>query len=694
MNDLLDRKPQNRVRTQLEAARTAGYWMPWAGAGLAALLVAGILIWVIASFGFTALFAQPPAVLAGGLAAILTPGIALICAGIMARESSRSAEANAVVLTSARMLLEPAETVRDEITSTAQAVTREADNVNRILGETRNRLDGLKREIESSVVSALKAAEIVRTDSEVLVSKMASERQSMTQLAESLRNQSESLAKAIPRHAQMLSEAARAAQDQVRKADETLDSRLRSLEDTATQLSQRISQLDTMGAESRKRAQNLGGALMRLDEQLVQSTRMVESATKAGELAAAATKSTAESLRDAVSDALGSALKATETINARSAQAAEDAHVAMVKLKETGLQAEATTRAATLAAQAQAAETEQRINQLSEFLFRAATKATTTAENGLERARLRIEQASQLVTQMREEAAAREQQKPLFANNPPARAPLIEPSPEPVAAAPTMEEFVLNRPATTFVERSSGPAALRAEPAPERTPERANGNGYRPTLFMPPAPEPEKLRPSAPKPTASSSFDNGMRDPGASEELVLQHITSARRPAAPAPQPPQTSQPLQLRPTFSETAAPAEDSGAASMSWRDLLTGIEDMPAQVRDQSAGQMIDRLDRAGVQLGVVKASDLRRIASAAHQGERHRRRAIRDVAPGEIQRVARLLDADRDLQTAARTFINSEEPDALRTLAISERAREDAHPRLSAYLLLDAALGATA
>jgi methyl-accepting chemotaxis protein len=229
MNDLLDRKPQNRVRTQLEAARTAGSWMPWAGAGMAALLVSGILVWVIASFGLTALLAQPPAILAGGLAAIISPGIALICAGMMARESARSAEANAVVLTSARMLLEPAETVRDEITSTAQAVTRETENVNRILGETRNRLDGLKREIETSVVNALKAAEIVRSDSEVLVHKMASERQSMTQLAESLRNQSESLAKAIPRHAQMMSEAARAAQDQVRKADETLDSRLRSL---------------------------------------------------------------------------------------------------------------------------------------------------------------------------------------------------------------------------------------------------------------------------------------------------------------------------------------------------------------------------------------------------------------------------------------------------------------------------------
>ncbi len=687
MNDLLDRRPQNRVRMQLEAARTAGSWMPWAGAGMAALLVSGILVWVIASFGLTALFAQPPAILAGGLAAVIAPGIALICAGMMARESARSAEANAIVLTSARMLLEPAETVRDEITSTAQAVTRETENVNRILGETRNRLDGLKHEIETSVVNALKAAEIVRSDSEVLVHKMASERQSMTQLAESLRNQSESLAKAIPRHAQMMSEAARAAQDQVRKADETLDSRLRSLEDTAAQLAQRISQLDTMGAESRKRAQNLGGALMRLDEQLVQSTRMVESATKAGELAAAATKSTAESLRDVVSDALGSALKATETINARSAQAAEDAHDAMARLKEAGLQAEATTRAASLAAKAQATETEQRINQLSEFLFRAATKATTTAENGLERARQRIEQASQLVAQMKE----REEAAQKLAPSPPVDSPVRglppesfrEPLPMAATPRPPSDDFVLDR-----------PAAFADRPQFGDRPERANGN--RPSLFVASShPEPEKLRPIAPKPTASGGFESAMRDAGAGDELVLQHVTPMRRSTMTSP-PPQglpIQQPVQLRPAFAEPAHPAEDSDNP-LSWRDLLTGIEDMPAQVRDHSAGQIIDRLDRAGVHLGVVKASDLRRIASAAHQGERHRRRAIRDVAPGEIQRVSRLLDADRDLQTAARTFINSEEPEALRTLAVSDRAREDAHPRLSAYLLLDAALSATA
>jgi hypothetical protein len=134
-----------------------------------------------------------------------------------------------------------------------------------------------------------------------------------------------------------------------------------------------------------------------------------------------------------------------------------------------------------------------------------------------------------------------------------------------------------------------------------------------------------------------------------------------------------------------------DDEETPSASWRGLLSSIDDTPTpHLHDQSAA-IVDRLDRAGVRLHAVKASDLRRIANAAHQGERQRRRAIRDTAPSEIQRVTRLLEADRDLEYAARTFVASEEPDALRVLSMADRSREDAAPRLSAYLLLDAALG---
>ncbi len=621
--------------------------MPWAGAALALLLWGGIGAWMVATIGFDQIMAQPPLVLAGGFATLFATGLSLICAGVMAREGARSAEANQVVLTSARLLLEPADVARGEVTSLAEAITRETQTLNKALSDTRSRLDGLKHDIETSVQSALKAAEIVRADSEVLVHKMSSERTSLNQLAESLKAQAEGLAKSIPRHAQMMSEAARAAQDQVRQADETLDQRLRDLHETAGHLAARIDQMDTMGAESRKRAQNLGGALMRLDEQLVQSTRMVEAATKAGELAHAAAKSTAESLRDTVSDALGSAMKATETINAKSAQAAEDARSAMISLKDVALQAEATTRAATIAARQHADETEKRANQLSDSLFRVATRATNAAEDGLERARARIEKASLLIGQMRDDHHDR---------------------------GSSVDDLILEPEKHVTIDEM----VLQPEPVkPLLPPPTAQTQRPQTPLFAVPSP----------KPTASGAFDdpawNPQRGDGAhDEELVLNTIAGPRA----VPNPPVDP--------FRESYG-GDRTAASNSTWRGLLSGIEEVAPQVREHSAGQMIDRLDRAGVRLQhVVKASDLRRIATASTHGDRQRRRAIRDVAPIEIQRVARMLETDRELQLAARTFISNEEPDALRVLSMAERAREDAAPRLSAFLLLDAALGASA
>ena len=127
--------------------------------------------------------------------------------------------------------------------------------------------------------------------------------------------------------------------------------------------------------------------------------------------------------------------------------------------------------------------------------------------------------------------------------------------------------------------------------------------------------------------------------------------------------------------------------------WRELLTGVEARNSGGAQGDANELLDTLGRNGVSLSVVKASDLRRIASASSQGELQRRRAIRDTAPGEIQRVSQLLDRDIDLQRSARTFLAVEGPQALRALATAETAREDAEPRLSAYLLLDAALSAS-
>lgn len=640
--------------------------MPWAGAALALLLWGGVAAWMIAVVGFAEIFAQPPLVLAGGFAALFAPGLALICAGIMAREGARSAEANAVVLTSARLLLEPAEASRAEVASLGEAVASQTQSLNRALVETRTRLDALKGDIDSSVTAALKAAEIVRADSEVLVSKMSAERQSLTQLADSLRKESDQLAKAIPRHAQLMAEATRAAQDQVRQADTTLDQRLRDLNETAGHLAQRINQLDTMGSESRKRAQNLASVLMRLDEQLVQSTRMVESATKAGELAAAATKSTAETLRDTMSDAIGSALKATETMTTRSTQASEDARTSLMLMKEAALQAEATTKAAAHAARAHADETEKRINQLSDSLFRTATRATNAAEEGLERARQRIEKASGLISRMKDEVEPSSVDDLILEPIPKVSAqPVVSPAPVAAKPEPPPEPRTeTDRPFPLFAAAREAPMASVQQPIAKPTVTEATVT----PLF------------AAQKPTASSMahddpmLDETRGDGAHDDELVLQHVAT----------------PAQRRDDFffENDIKPAS---GRDESWRGLLSGIDQQVPHVREQSAGAMIERLDRAGVRLHVVKAADLRRIANASTHGERQRRRATHETAPQEIQRVTRMLETDRDLQHAAREFVTREAADALRVLSMAGRAREDAAPRLSAYLLLDTALG---
>ncbi len=662
MIETSDRRTNARIRAQLEAARTAGGWMPWAGASVAVLLWGGVGVWLVATMGIDGISKLSPLVLTGGAAAVFAPGLAMILAGVMAREGARSAKANAVVLTSARLLLEPAETSREEVANLGEAITLETQALNRALAETRQRIDGLKHDIETSVSAALKAAEIVRADSEVLVSRMGSEREGLTQLAENLRGQADSLAKAIPRHAQIMAEATRSAQEQVRQADTTLDQRLRDMAETSTHLAQRIAQLDTMGAESRKRAQNLASVLMRLDEQLVQSTRMVESATKAGELASAATKSTAESLRDTVSDALASALKATETINSRSAQASEDARQSMALLKEAGTQAEATTRTAAHAARAHADETEKRINQLADTLFKTATRATNAAESGLERARTRIEKASLLLDRMKGEAETSSVDD-LILELAPAPQPVASPRPAGPQPISLSQPGYSDQPFPLFGVRQppAGPAPL---PQP-----------VQPVLAPHLALQPASLQAQAHAQTASrDDFMFAPAKPADSfgDELIL-------------------SKPMAGRHTPERDPFFDDDEDQPSPSWRGLISSIDDIAPQRQDQSFS-IVDRLDRAGVRLHAVKASDLRRIANAAHQGERQRRRAIRDTAPSEIQRVARLLESDRDLEYAARTFVASEEPDALRVLSMADRSREDAAPRLSAYLLLDAALGA--
>lgn len=95
-------------------------------------------------------------------------------------------------------------------------------------------------------------------------------------------------------------------------------------------------------------------------------------------------------------------------------------------------------------------------------------------------------------------------------------------------------------------------------------------------------------------------------------------------------------------------------------------------------------IDLVFKAGVDLDdVLQANDLEHIARRSRDGAGARRRAVADVAPAAVDRIARRLQRDASAGDLARRF--HARPD----LAKSESKSEDSE-LVRAYLLIDAAL----
>ena len=391
----------------MEEVRSAGGWIPWACTGVAVTWWAGAGAYVAGKIGLDGLLALPAAELGGGLAMAAAPGLALIMAGFMGRESVRSSHANSLVMAAAQDLLSPAERFTGEIDSLGAAIAKQSQTINDTLNEAEARIQVLKDDIKDSSNAVLKAAEVVRADADALTSKLSRERQELISLSEDMKKRGEAMHNAIPLHAEKLVRAASAAHDDIRKAGASLDERLSNVEETGKTLSGRVAQLDQMAGESRKRAQSLVNALVSLNEQLQNSSKTVDNAAKAGDLAVEASRNTADAIRSAMDSALDGARESADVLSHQAEQAKRDADIAIERLKQAAQQAEVSVKSAMQSAHEQADATEQRMDKMSEHMFQAATRATSAAEAGLERARARIERASSLLNGALDEPQSR-----------------------------------------------------------------------------------------------------------------------------------------------------------------------------------------------------------------------------------------------------------------------------------------------
>jgi len=355
---------------RLEAAqRTSGH-LAWGGLVLAFLWWVASIVGTIALVGAETLSQLQPALIIAGLIAIILPGLMLVLAGMMAREQARSTAANAVVLEAAARLLLPAESMAKDAKVFADEMSKASAEVDRSMGHALSAMKAMSAEIGDERQRLESVTYASADNARDLASRLSNERTGLEQLAKDLREQTDLLNEAIPEQAELMVASAKAAASEVAAAEDALQGRLTTLDETGRSLAQKISAMDTLAAEAGERNETLLFAIARMEEKLEQSRKTVETAARAGELAAAAAGTTGDRLMESVKVALDGAKDASSQIHKQTFEASESAARALADLKEAGQQAAAAVRAAGMAARAEMDISERRASNASQALLK------------------------------------------------------------------------------------------------------------------------------------------------------------------------------------------------------------------------------------------------------------------------------------------------------------------------------------
>ncbi len=354
---------------RLDAAQKTSGHLAWGGLALAFLWWVAAIVGTIALVGPDTLAEAQPALIIAGLIAIILPGLMLVLAGMMAREQARSTAANAVVLEAAARLLLPAESMAKDAKVFADEMSKASAEVDRSMGHALSAMKAMAAEIGDERQRLESVTYASADNARDLAERLGNERTGLEQLAKDLREQTDLLNEAIPEQAELMVASAKAAASEVAAAEDALQGRLSSLDQTGRSLAQKITAMDTLAAEAGERNETLLFAIARMEEKLEQSRKTVETAARAGELAAAAAGTTGDRLMESVKVALDGAKDASAQIHKQTFEASESAARALADLKEAGQQAAAAVRAAGMAARAEMDISERRVSTASQALF-------------------------------------------------------------------------------------------------------------------------------------------------------------------------------------------------------------------------------------------------------------------------------------------------------------------------------------
>lgn len=676
-----DSPETQNVHASFAHAKTIGNGLAWTGFGLALLwwASAGYLLYQTTAQEFLGGLSTGLLMAGGGL--VLIPGLILVFAGFMARQNKRTHEANLLLLQASGQLLSPARNAIDDMTNLAEATRYSTAAINKTSSEALAALNDVNDAMAAERLRAESVSYAMADNARELTQRLAEERAALEALSHALDAQATLMGDAVPRQARMLTEATQKANEHVASVDLNLEKRIEHLKQASSTLATRLIDLDTVARDAATRTDALQASITRIENTLSQSQRTVETAERASTMAVDAAKQTGKSLQDAVSFALDSAREANREIEESTRRIKASTQSAMQELRKTGMDA------ASAAARVQEQSTSIAATPLVTVTPREAPMSPPSAPTSAPKAPIHAPAAPLSAPEDTRNTDKFQIDDPLLANRSRKRPTITEVSIKPDEKRASdarriyqdeIDPIAETRPAVN--EDDLFDADMNADIAPLITSPEIPLDTSIEEVRAPVAPDGPRddktmeLGTSSAPIMLNKAYDSAPHKQGQSADWrdIIADIGK---------EPKETPVP-----TFAQS-----DTGTNQRTdtWTDSFIG--DPSVTPREATAEELMYRLQSSGIPLPTAfRSRDKKKIAAAARKDEQARRRAIRSAAGNEVDRVAVRLNKDDQLMDLARQFVYAEKAEALKALEDTGSSGRHASPRLSAYLLVDAAL----
>lgn len=299
------------------AGLLAGIW--WGGA---AALIAGMSLFETGSV----------VVISGAVALGLVPGLGMIFAGWLGAQVSRTVNANQVILDAANGLLQPADESAAKAVTLAEQVSVVVNSLNADIESIEANVVNLSGDLTNTAGLLSRTARVVKTNGTAVVEGLNGHVETLAETSKTLTEQTAFMESAVDRHAASVTAAAEEAKGEIQRAEDTLNARVASMDEASERLGTIVAEIDRLTKDGRKRSMALTYALERVSQQMDTSSESVDAALKAGEMAVAASKTTADALAAAVANALDKAMTVSKTIESQSTEAHRDAEATLARI--------------------------------------------------------------------------------------------------------------------------------------------------------------------------------------------------------------------------------------------------------------------------------------------------------------------------------------------------------------------------